>query len=299
MSETARPLGQTTRTPGSDRGARLRRLGRRFLRRPLAVAGAIGVVFIILIALLAPLITPYDPTAPDYGALFAPPFSAHHWLGTDDLGRDILSRLIIGTRASLEAGVLATLFAMVVAVPFGLLAGYYRGWIDMVIARANDVILSFPFLILAVGLAAILGPSLFNATLALAIAQFPQFLRIARGEALGLREMDYVQAAIVNGAPDRVILISHMLPNQINPLLIQATVAIPVSIIGAAVLSFLGLGVQPPTPAWGAMLSAAQSYMSQAWWYAVFPGVAIALTTLSFNLFGDGLRDILDVRTQS
>ena len=298
MSATAdkRPAASASTT---DRGTRLRRLGRRFLRRPMAVAGAIGVVIVVFVALFAPWIAPYDPTAPDYMALFAPPFSSGHWLGTDDLGRDVASRLIIGTRASLTAGVLATLFALIAAVPFGLLAGYYRGWTDVIIARANDVVLAFPFLILAVGLAAILGPSLLNATLALAIAQFPQFLRIARGEALGLREMDYVRAAIVNGAPDRSIMLGHLLPNQINPLLIQATVSIPVSIIGAAVLSFLGLGVQPPTPAWGAMLSAAQAYMSQAWWYAVFPGAAIAFTTLAFNLFGDGLRDILDVRTQS
>lgn len=285
--------------PDEAKHTHARRMLRRFLRRPLAVAGAIGVLAIVSVALLAPVIAPYDPIAPDYGAIFVPPFSPAHWLGTDDLGRDILSRLMYGARASLEAGLLSTLFAMLAAVPLGLLAGYYRGWLDMLITRANDVVLSFPFLILAVGLAAILGPSLLNATLALAVAQFPQFLRIARGETLGLRELEYVQAAVVNGASDRVILLRHILPNEINPLLIQATVSIPVSIIGAAVLSFLGLGVQPPTPSWGVMLSAAQSYMTQAWWYAVIPGAAIALTTLSFNLFGDGLRDILDVRMQS
>lgn len=281
------------------RHTHLRRMLRRFLRRPLAVAGAAGVLLIVTVALLAPWIAPYNPVTPDFAAVFAPPFSAGHWLGTDDLGRDILSRLMYGARASLEAGLLSTLIAMLAAVPLGMLAGYYRGWLDTVIVRANDVVLSFPFLILAVGLAAIMGPSLLNATLALAVAQFPQFLRIARGETLGLRELEYVQAAVVNGASDHSILLRHILPNEINPLLIQATVSIPVAIIGAAVLSFLGLGVQPPTPSWGVMLSAAQSYMTQAWWYAVIPGVAIALTTLSFNLFGDGLRDILDVRMQS
>lgn len=292
-------MSTTTMTADAARFLHARRMLRRFLQRPLAVLGAVGVVLIVAAALLAPVIAPYSPVAPDYGAIFAPPFSAGHWLGTDDLGRDILSRLLYGARASLEAGVLSTVFAMLMAVPLGMLAGYYQGWLDTVIARANDVVLSFPFLILAVGLAAILGPSLLNATLALAIAQFPSFLRIARGETMGLRVLDYVHAAEVNGAPDRVILLRHILPNEMSPLLIQATVAIPVSIIGAAVLSFLGLGVQPPTPSWGVMLSAAQSYMAQAWWYAVIPGAAIAITTLSFNLFGDGLRDVLDVRMQS
>lgn len=283
----------------SVRAARRRRLRKRFLQRPFAVAGAIGVSALVFVAILGPLLAPYEPAVPNYGAIFSPPFASGYWLGTDSLGRDILSRIIIGTRASLAAGLLATLLAMAAAIPLGLIAGYYKGWADTLIDRANDLVLSFPYLILAVGLAAILGPSLINASVALAVAQFPKFLRIVRGETLSLAQLDFVQAAIVNGAPDRVILFRHILPNQINPLLVQATVAIPVSIIGAAVLSFLGLGVQPPTPAWGAMLSQAQAYASQAWWYAVTPGLAIAITTLSFNLLGDGLRDVLDVRSES
>jgi peptide/nickel transport system permease protein len=178
-------------------------------------------------------------------------------------------------------------------------AGYYRGWLDPIVSRATDVVLSFPFLILAVGLAAILGPSLTNATIALAVGQLPAFIRISRAETLGLREQDYVSAAIVNGVRDRVILVRHILPNALSPLVVQATVAIPGAIIGAAVLSFLGLGVQPPTPDWGTMLSESQDYISQAWWFAVLPGLSIAVTTLSFNLFGDGLRDVLDVRMNS
>ena len=283
----------------NPRALQRRRVRRRFTRRPPAVIGAIGVLIVVLVAIFAPLLAPYDPTASNYSAVLKPPLSPGHLLGTDDLGRDLLSRLIVGTRASLEAGVFATLLAMVVSVPIGMAAGYYRKWLDPIVSRATDVVLSFPFLILAVGLAAILGPSLTNATIALAVAQLPAFLRIARGETLGLREQDYVAAAVVNGARDRTILARHVLPNSLSPLVIQATVAIPAAIIGAAVLSFLGLGVQPPTPAWGTMLSEAQNYVSQAPWFAVFPGLAIAFTTLSFNLFGDGLRDVLDVRMQS
>ncbi|HET7389092.1 MAG TPA: ABC transporter permease [Nocardioidaceae bacterium] len=281
------------------RVARRGRMRRRFTRRPPAVVGLAGVVIVVFIALFAPLIAPYDASASNYNDILLAPGSPGHLLGTDDLGRDLLSRLLVGTRASLTAGVLATVLALVVAVPIGMVAGYFRGWIDLVVSRATDVVLSFPFLILAVGLAAILGPSLVNAAIALAIGQVPIFVRIARGEVLGLREEEYVQAAVVNAAPTRVILFRHMLPNILGPLVVQVTVGIPAAIIGAAVLSFLGLGVQPPTPAWGTMLSEAQQYVSQAPWFAVFPGLAIALTTLSFNLFGDGLRDVLDVRMGS
>jgi len=275
------------------------RMRRRFRRRPLAVVGLCGVVLVVLVALLAPWIAPYDASASDYSAVLKPPGTAGHLLGTDDVGRDLLSRLMVGTRASLTAGVLSTFLALVIAVPVGMAAGYYRGWIDAVVSRVTDVVLSFPFLILAVGLAAILGPSLINATIALAVSQIPLFVRIARGEVLGLREQEYVQASVVNGAPSRTILRRHMLPNILNPLIVQTTVAIPGAIIGAAVLSFLGLGVQPPTPAWGTMLSDAQQYIGSAPWFATFPGLAIAITTLSFNLFGDGLRDVLDVRMGS
>ncbi|MGH3628689.1 MAG: ABC transporter permease [Sciscionella sp.] len=285
-------------TAGSQARQR-RRMVRRFTRRPPAVLGLIGVVLIVGAAVLAPVIAPYDPAQPHYSDSLLPPLSKGYLLGTDDLGRDIASRVIWGAQVSLQVGVLATLLAAAFAVPIGLAAGYYRGWLDSIIMRANDVVLSFPFLILAVALAAILGPSVTNATIALAVGQVPVFLRIARGEALGLREQDYIQAAIVNGARDRTILFRHILPNTLSPLVVQATVAIPVAIIGAAVLSFLGLGVQPPTPSWGSMLSEAQDYLSQSAWFAVFPGLAIVVTTLSFNLLGDGLRDVLDPRTRA
>ena len=255
------------------------------------------VVGVILAAVFARWVAPYAPQETDFEALLASP-SREHLLGTDELGRDTLSRIIWGARASIQAGFFATVIAMAIAVPIGLIGGYYRGKIDTVIARVTDVLLAFPFLILAVGLAAIFGPSLLNATLALGIAAVPGLVRIARGEALALREEDYVRAAVANGAGDVVILGRHILPNMTSTLLVQATVTIPAAIIGEAVLSFLGLGVQPPTPSWGVMLNAAQPYLSQAPSLAVYPGLAIVFTALAFNLLGDGLRDVFDPKTE-
>jgi ABC-type dipeptide/oligopeptide/nickel transport system permease subunit len=287
----------TTSVAINPRARRRRLLRKRFLRRPLAVIGLIAALAFVGAAILAPVVAPYSASATDFNATLAPPFTHHHLLGTDELGRDVFSRIIWGSRASIQAGVLATLLAMAVAVPIGLVAGYFRGWIDPVIARLTDVLLAFPFLILAVGLAAILGPSLTNATLALGIGAAPGLIRIARGEALALREEDYVRAAVANGASDVGIIARHIFPNMLSTLIVQATVTIPAAIIGEAVLSFLGLGVQPPTPSWGVMLSDAQSYVSQAPRLALFPGIAIFACSLSFNLLGDGLRDVLDPRT--
>jgi peptide/nickel transport system permease protein len=280
----------------SPRRRRLRILRKRFLRRPMAVAGLVVVLGFTVTAVFAPLLSPYAPGATDFNALLAHP-SAKHLLGTDELGRDVLSRVIWGARASMQVGFFATVLGIVIAVPIGMVAGYYRGWVDTVIARVTDVLLSFPFLILAVGLAAILGASLLNATLALGISYVPIFIRIARGETLALREEDYVPAAVVNGASDATIIFRHILPNMTSTLLVQATVTIPQAIVGEAVLSFLGLGVQPPKPSWGTMLQDAQSYLSQAPRLAVYPGLAIVLAALAFNVLGDGLRDIFDPRT--
>jgi len=279
----------------SPRLARRARIRRRFLRRPMAVCGLVLATAFTLMAIFAPLLAPVEPGATDFNALLAGP-TGGHLLGTDDLGRDTLSRIIFGARASLQVGVLATLLALLVAVPLGLVAGYYRGWWDPVIMRITDVLLAFPFLVLAVGLAAIFGPSLTNATIALGLTAMPGLVRITRGETLALREEDYVRAAIANGAGDAVILRRHILPNLTSTLLVQATVTVPMAIIGEALLSFLGLGVQPPTPSWGTMLSSAQPLLSVAPLLAVFAGVAVALATLSFNLLGDGLRDVLDPR---
>jgi peptide/nickel transport system permease protein len=277
----------------SPRARRRRQVRRRFVGRPLAVGGLAVVVLFVLAAILAPILAPGGPAKSDFDAVLSAPSGAHLF-GTDDLGRDVFARVVYGARASLAAGVLATLMAMVVAVPFGLISGYFGGVVDTAIMRVTDTLLSFPFLILAVGLAAILGPSLRNAAIAIGVAQVPQLIRITRGEVLSVREEDYVDAAVAAGAPDRVILARHILPNVMSTLLVQATVIVPVAIIGESTLSFLGLGVQPPTPSWGVMLSAAQQYIVTAPWLAIFPGLAIVVATLSFNLLGDGLRDALD-----
>lgn len=280
----------------TGRARRRRLLRKRFLRRPFAILGLIVALTFIVVAIFAPVIAPYQTDTSDFNALLQHP-SGKHLLGTDELGRDVFSRLVWGSRASIEAGVLATLLAMVIAVPIGLAAGYYRGWIDPVIARLTDVLLAFPFLILAVGLAAILGPSLRNATIALGVGAVPLLIRVARGEALSLSEEDYVRAAIANGASDARILAKHIFPNMLSTLIVQATVTIPAAIIGEAVLSFLGLGVQSPATSWGVMLSDAKDYLTTHPRLSVYPGLAIFFCSLSFNLLGDGLRDILDPRT--
>jgi len=280
----------------SPRARRRRLLRKRFLRRPMAVGGLLVVLAFVVTAVFAPWLAPHPAAETDFNSLLSHS-SSKHLLGTDELGRDVLSRLIWGSRASMQAGFFATVLAMLIATPIGLVAGYYRGWVDTVIARLTDVLLSFPFIILAVGLAAILGPSLTNATIALGVSAVPGLIRIARGETLALREEDFVPAAVANGANDLTIIFRHILPNMTSTLLVQATVTIPGAIVGESVLSFLGLGVQPPTPSWGTMLQDAQSYLAQAPRLAVYPGLAIVFAALAFNVLGDGLRDIFDPRT--
>lgn len=281
----------TALRPGRAGGAKLRALR----RNRLAMTGAAIAAVFVLAALLAPLIAPYDPANPDFGNVLAPP-GWSHWLGTDDLGRDQLSRVVYGARASMQVGVLAVLLAFVVGIPLGLLAGYYGRFADTVVSRLTDTMLAFPFLVLAVGLAAVLGPSLGNATLAIGISQIPGVIRITRAETLRLKHADYVAAAVANGGSDTTVLLRHILPNATSALTVQATVGIPAAIIGEALLSFLGLGVQPPAPSLGVMLSGAQAFLAPAPWMAVFPGLAIVAATLAFNLLGDGLRDVLDPR---
>jgi peptide/nickel transport system permease protein len=280
----------------NPRARRRRLLGRRFLARPVAVFSLVVILVFVLVGAFAPYVAPQSPIAADFMAPLAQP-SGEHLLGTDDLGRDVFSRLVWGARASMQVGFLSTILAMLVAVPLGLVAGYYRGWPDAVIARTTDVLLAFPFLILAIALAAMLGPSLKTSTLALGIAAVPGLIRIARGETLELREADFVPAAIANGANDGTVIFRHILPNMSGTLLIQATILIPRAIIGEATLSFLGLGVPPPAPSWGVMLQSAQSFLSQAPRLAVFPGFAIVVAALAFNLLGDALRDVFDPKT--
>lgn len=288
MEEALTPLER------SPRIRRLDTLRRRLLDRPLAIVGLVLVTAFILIAILAPWISPFSPSATHFSDVLKPPFSPGYPLGTDQLGRDELTRILWGSRVSLEAGVLSTLLAAAVGTPIGLLSGYYRGWLDPVVMRLTDLVLAFPYIIIAVGLAALLGASLRNVVIALAAAQLPTYVRIARAEALAVREEDYVQAAAVVGASDLTILGRHVLPNIFTPILVQATATVPAAIIGEALLSFLGLGVQPPTPSWGTMLSDAQQYLEQAPYLALLPGLAIFVATFAFNLLGDGIRDVLD-----
>jgi ABC-type dipeptide/oligopeptide/nickel transport system permease subunit len=270
-----------------------RRTWRRALRRPPAVAGAVIVCLFLLMAIAAPWIATGDPVRTNWGQIRKAPTLAHPF-GTDDLGRDVYSRVVWGARTSMQAGVLSILLAIAVGVPTGLTAGYYRGVTDQVIMRLTDAWLSFPFLILAIGLVSILGPSLVNATVAIGTAATPTYIRLTRGLVLSAGQEDYVQGARALGGGDLRMMLRHILPNIFSALLVQATVSIPGAIIAEAILSFLGLGVQPPTPSWGTMLNTAQQFLETAPWMAWWPGLAIFFLALSFNLAGDGLRDFLD-----
>jgi len=286
-----RPLVAASAAPAGllSRGWRIGR------RRPASAVGAAVVLLFVVMAVGAPWIATSDPVRTDWGQLRKAPSWAHPF-GTDDLGRDQFSRVVWGARISMQAGVGSILLAILIGVPVGLVAGYYRGVLDQVTMRLTDAWLSFPFLILAIGLVAILGPSLTNATLAIGLGAAPTYIRLTRGLVLSTNEEDYVHAARGLGAGDRRVMARHLLPNITSPLLVQATVAVPTAIIAEAVLSFLGLGVQPPQPSWGTMLNAAQQFLESAPWMAFWPGLAIFLLALSFNLAGDGLRDVLDPR---
>jgi peptide/nickel transport system permease protein len=253
------------------------------------------VVAFVLLAVAAPIAAPYDPIATDWGAIRKAP-GAVHWFGTDENGRDMLARVIFGARASLAAGVVSVSISIAVGLPLGLLAGFVGGWIDAVISRIADAMLACPFLILAIALAAFLGPSLTNAMIAIGISATPAFVRLTRGATLNAAVDDYVEAARAVGNPRWRIAVRHLLPNILPPIMVQATLAIAAAIIAEASLSFLGLGQQPPAPSWGSMLNTAQRFLGQAPWMALFPGAAIFLVVLAFNLLGDGLRDALDPR---
>lgn len=268
---------------------------RRFIHRPAAVAGLVVIVLFALAAILAPLIAPFDPIATSWSAIRKAP-SAAHWMGTDENGRDVLSRVLFGARASLLAGVVSVGIAAGLGVPAGLLAGFAGGWIDAVLSRLVDAMLACPFLILAIALTAFLGPNLTNAMIAIGVSTAPRFMRVARAATLEVGSADYVQAAWSLGAHGLRVAVRHIAPNIVPPVLVQATLSLAAAIIAEASLSFLGLGQQPPSPSWGSMLNAAQRFLTQAPWLAVFPGIAIFLCVLSFNLVGDGLRDALDPR---
>jgi peptide/nickel transport system permease protein len=268
---------------------------RRFLHSRTGVAGAIVLVIVVLAALFASRIAPYSPTRQDFRVERQPP-SAQHLMGTDEFGRDVFSRVIWGAQTSLEAGAVAATIALVIGLGLGMFAAFYGGRADNVIMRFMDVILAFPYILLAIAVVAILGPGLLNAMIAIAIVYIPHYARVVRGSVLSVRARDYVEAARALGASDGRVMLHHVLPNTMAPVIVTTTLIVGSAIIDTAGLSFLGLGTQPPTPDWGNMLSAGRSYVIDSPWIATFPGLAILVTVLAFNLMGDALRDAFDPR---
>lgn len=288
--------GVPTPAAGDGLGGGRGRVLRKVLGDAKGVVGLVLLALVVLGALLAPVLAPYGPTEVNFETPFQRPLTVGYLLGTDDLGRDVLSRILFGLRASLQVGLLAVGLAVVVGVPLGLVAGWWKG-VDAVVSRLTDLLLAFPFLIIAVGLAAIGGASLGNAAVALGIAAVPTMVRVVRAETLRVRSRPFVDAARTMDASGPRILATHVLPNAGSAIIVQATIIMPTAVIGEALLSFLGLGIQPPTPSLGIMLSDAQQYLLRAPSAAVLPGLAIAVICLGFNLLGDALRDALDPLT--
>ena len=290
MSDAAAVLAR----PAADDGQRPSVL-RRLLRRPPGVVAMAVVAAFVAVALAAPHLAPYDPVKMNYLAVRKAPSSAHR-LGTDEVGRDVLSRLVWGARASLLAGVIPVAIALVISIPLGLLSGCAGGWLDGLIMRVTDAMLAIPFLIVAIALAAFLGPSLTNAMIAIGIAALPTFVRLARGTARAVATEEYIESARSLGCSQARVAVRHVLPNIVPPLLIQSSLTAAAAIIAEASLSFLGLGQQPPAPSWGSMLNAAQRYLAQAPWMAIYPGLMIFGIVMALNVLGDALRDALDPR---
>lgn len=267
---------------------------RRLARNPIGLLGAVIILLLILVALAAPLLAPYDPVAQITERHMSP--GVPYYLGSDDFGRDILSRIIYGSRISLYVGVVSVGIALAVGGTLGLLAGYFGGLPDMLLMRLVDILFSIPSLVLAIAITGILQPSLTNAMIAIGIVYAPTFARVARGPVLSVKQHEYIQAARALGASHGRILLQHVLPNVTAPIIVQTTLSFSTAILAEAVLSFIGLGTQPPTPSWGTMLQAGRKYMEAYPWEAIFPGLAIMVAVLGFNLLGDGLRDALDPR---
>ena len=286
MSET--PVSSPAR-----RGTRTRLL-LRFLRNPLALLGAVLILVIVFAAVFAPWVAPHGPLEMDLLEPYLPPGSPSHLLGTDNFGRDILSRIIYGSRISLLIGIVVVSIASVVGTALGLIAGFYGGWVDNLIMRLVEIFYAFPFLILVIAVIALFGPSIFNVMWVLGLVSWPLYARIVRGQVLTLREIEYVEAARAAGTGPWRIMFRHILPNSLTPILVMATFGIPEAILASAALGFLGLGVQPPTPEWGVMVSEGKDFIRRAPFLITWPGVAIMLVVLSFNFVGDGLRDVLD-----
>ncbi|MCJ8140845.1 ABC transporter permease [Falsirhodobacter halotolerans] len=271
------------------------RVWARLKRNPSAIVGLVLVLFFVALAVLAPVLPIADPLQTSWTAIRKPP-SAEYWMGSDDIGRDVLSRMIWGAQASLMAGVISVAIAVAVGVPIGIIAGYFGGWTDIVISRFTDALLAMPFLIMAIALAAFLGPSLTNAMIAIGLSATPIFIRLTRGQVLAVKTEDYVEGARSIGLGHGAIMRRYVLPNILPPIIVQSTLTIATAIIAEASLSFLGLGQQAPAPSWGSMLNVAKNFLSQAPWMAIWPGAAIFTVVIGFNLLGDGLRDALDPR---
>lgn len=268
---------------------------RRLARNKAAVVGAVTIVLLISLALAAPWITPYPPNDQSFTAYLVAP-SSSHLFGTDQLGRDTFSRVVFGSRISLRIGLIAVSIAVVFGLTFGMIAGYYGGKIDSVLMRCMDVMLAFPDILLALAIVAVLGPALTTVMIAVGIASIPHFTRVVRATVLSAKESEYIDAARVVGCSTPRIIVRHLLPNTFAPVLVMATTGTAAAIITGAALSFLGLGVQPPTAEWGSMLSNGRDFIRHAYWMTLFPGIAIFVTVMAINLFGDGLRDALDPR---
>jgi peptide/nickel transport system permease protein len=297
VSEAVTSEGSQTQAIEVRRERRLLGFWRRFRRNKLAVFGLFIVVLMILTAVFAPVIAPSAPKAQNYAQTLQPPGEAG-LMGTDSLGSDIFSRVVYGSRISIESALISVGLAILVGVPVGLMSGYFRGfWDEWVVMRIVDSVQAFPFLILALVIAAILGGGLAFSMIAIGIGFTPAFVRITRAQVLTVRGLDYVEAARAIGAGNLRIMIHHVLPNSLPPLLVQTTLALGYAIIAEATLSYLGLGAEPGEPSWGSMLYQAQSYLTSAWWMAFFPGMAIFFAVLGFNLLGDGVREALDPRT--
>ncbi len=271
----------------------------RFRRNPLAMIGLFISLALIFMSIFAPLLAPYDPIAQSLGTRLQPPFSPGHWMGTDDFGRDIWSRILFGSRITLYIVLLVILTAPLVGLIIGTVAGYFGGWVDSVLMRITDIFLAFPKLILALALVAVLGPGMENAVLAIALTSWPPYARVARAETLTVRNSDYIAATRLQGASAARLIWGHVMPMCLPSVIIRVTLDMAGVILTAAGLGFLGLGVQPPLPEWGLMISAGRKFLFEQWWVATMPGLAIFIVSLGFNLLGDGLRDVLDPRSAS
>ncbi|MFJ7734181.1 nickel transporter permease [Lysinibacillus sp. NPDC097231] len=290
---------KTEVAPSRERAAGPWREGwRSFKKSKISLIGAGIVLFFILLAIAGPMIAPEGSNEQDLSKRLLAP-SSEHWFGTDDFGRDILSRVIHGAQISLWVGFFSVVLSVIVGSLLGIIAGYYGRWIDTIISRLFDIMLAFPSILLAIAVVAVLGPSLQNALIAIAIINVPNFGRLIRSKVLSVKEEEYIVAAKAVGMRDSRILFSHILPNSMTPIIVQGSLAIATAIIEAAALGFLGLGAQAPAPEWGKMLADARIYLIKAPWTMIFPGLAIMLTVLGFNLMGDGLRDALDPKMKS